>query len=265
MTGTLFDQASVLDPDSLLKSAGKSDASPDVESTATTSSALTNELRPATRLLEYGAGSLSSAELACVLMGSNEAEVMKQANELVSNLGGIAGLRSACYEDLAGSKDSRGSKGSGLTKARACKLLAAVELGERIAQARTPKPERINKPADVHRLLESGLGDLMQEHLVALLLDTKNGVLASPTITIGTVDTSLVHAREIFRPAIKAAATSVILAHNHPSGDTKPSPNDVHVTRKIVEAGRAIDISLLDHVIVSREGFSSMNELGMLG
>lgn len=263
MTGTLFDQAQVLDPDSLLNSAEESPGS----SSARTSTSLSKELapelapelKPATRLLEHGAQTLSSAELACILMGSNEAEVMKKANELVLDLGGIAGLRSASYDDLAG------SEGAGLTKARACKLLAAVELGTRIAQARTPRPEQISKPGDVHRLLESRLGDLMQEHLVALLLDTKNGVLASPTITMGTVDTSLIHAREIFRPAIKAAATNVILAHNHPSGDTKPSPNDVCMTRKIVEAGKAIDIPLLDHVIVSKDGFSSMNELGMLG
>ena len=213
------------------------------------------ELHPRERLLDAGPESLSSAELLALLLGGEPGRALHSADGVISQAGGLAGLRVASYHDLL--------HGSGLSEARAATVVAATELGKRMMSARGPKRPVISSPRDVDALLGVRMRDLDREHFVVLLLDTKNQVLGSPTISVGTLCSSLVHPREVFKPAIKASAANVILAHNHPSGSIAPSAEDRQVTNRLAQAGKHIGIEVLDHVIIG-EGYLSMKERGML-
>jgi len=138
-----------------------------------------------------------------------------------------------------------------------------VELGRRIGQVRNPERPVVSSPADVERILRGRIANLDRENFVAMLLNIKNEVVETPTISVGTLSASLVHPREVFKPAIRASAASVILAHNHPSGKVEPSREDREVTVRLAEAAKILGIELLDHVIVG-DGHFSMKEHGML-
>lgn len=221
---------------------------------------LARELKPQNRIMEDGPRALSSAELLAALMGGPDAEVVRLAGDLVNGAGGLAGLRGVSHQDLAG---AGGIMPKPLSEARAAKIIAAIELGKRMMEAEAEEPCTISSPADVHRLLAPRMRGLEHEEFVALLLDTKNHVLAKPTICVGTLDACPVHPREVFKPAIKAAAGSVIVAHNHPGGDPAPSTGDRQVTSRLKQAGETIGIELLDHVIIGACGHASLKELGM--
>ncbi|MEJ7631465.1 MAG: DNA repair protein RadC [Rubrobacteraceae bacterium] len=213
------------------------------------------ELHPRERLLDAGPESLSSAELLALLLGGEPGRALHSAGGVISRAGGLAGLRASSYHDLL--------HGSGLSEARAATVIAATELGKRMMSARGPKRPIISSPRDVDALLGVRMRDFDREHFVVLLLDTKNQVLGSPTVSVGTLCSSLVHPREVFKPAIKISAASVILAHNHPSGSIVPSAEDRQVTNRLAQAGKHIGIEILDHVIFG-EGCLSMKERGML-
>ena len=138
-----------------------------------------------------------------------------------------------------------------------------MELGRRIGQVRNPERPVVSSPADVERILRGRIANLDRENFVAMLLNIKNEVVETPTISVGTLSASLVHPREVFKPAIRASAASVILAHNHPSGKVEPSREDREVTVRLAEAAKILGIELLDHVIVG-DGHFSMKEHGML-
>ena len=148
-------------------------------------------------------------------------------------------------------------------QAKACIILAAVEFGKRLGRVRNPGRAVISSPADVEGLLRGRIANLDRENFVAVLLNTKNEVVEYPTISVGTLSSSLVHPREVFKPAIRASAAGVVLAHNHPSGKVEPSREDRDVTRRLVEASEIIGIEVLDHVILG-DGYFSMKEHGML-
>lgn len=250
--------------------------------------ALADELRPRERLLYSGAGALSAAELLALVLGGEARGSLDLAADVISQSGGLAGLRAASYHDLVspGAASPEGaspesaspesappegappdgalSERASLTEVRTCKVLAAIELGKRMMSARGPDRAVISSPADLHAFLEGCLRDLDREHLVAVLLDSKNQVLAAPTVSVGTLASSPVHPREVFKPAIKASAASVILAHNHPSGQRKPSATDREVTQRLRRAGEEIGIEVLDHVIFGADGYTSLKESGML-
>ena len=152
---------------------------------------------------------------------------------------------------------------NGIGEAKACVILAAVELGRRIGQVRNPGRPMISSPTDVDRLLRGRITNLDRENFVVVLLNIKNEVIGAPTVSVGTLSTSLVHPREVFKPAIRASAASVILAHNHPSGKVEPSREDREVTRRLREAAGILEIEVLDHVIMG-DGYYSMKEHGML-
>ena len=213
------------------------------------------ELHPRERLLDAGPEALSSAELLALLLGGEPARALKLAADVISGAGGLAGLRAASCDDLREARD--------LSEARAATVIAATELGKRMMSARGPERPIISSPRDVAALLGVRMRDLDREHFVVLLLDTKNQVLGSPTISVGTLSSSLVHPREVFKPAIKLSAASVILAHNHPSRSLEPSAEDRQVTNRLVQAGKHIGMEVLDHVIFG-EGYLSMKERGML-
>ncbi|MGI8867177.1 MAG: JAB domain-containing protein [Rubrobacteraceae bacterium] len=141
--------------------------------------------------------------------------------------------------------------------------MAAVEFGKRLGRVRNPGRPMISSPADVDGLLRGRIANLDRENFVVVLLNTKNEVLESPTVSVGTLSSTLVHPREVFRPAIRASAASVVLAHNHPSGKMEPSREDREVTSRIGEAAKILGIEVLDHVILG-DGYFSMKEHDLL-
>ena len=215
------------------------------------------ELRPRERLLEAGPSVLSDGELLGVLLGigSREKTAVELAQTVISEAGGLHGLYEVSVHELVEIK--------GVGEAKACIILAAVELGRRIGQVRNPGRPMVSSPADVDRLLRGRIANLDRENFVVVLLNTKNEVIETPLVSVGTLSASLVHPREVFKPAIRASAASVILAHNHPSGKTEPSREDREVTRRLGEAAEVLGIEVLDHVIVG-DGYFSMKEHGML-
>lgn len=216
---------------------------------------LAPELRPRRRLLDAGPEALSGSELLALVLGGEPTRALKLAGDVISRAGGLAGLRGSSYHDLLGE--------CGLSESRAATVAAAVELGKRMASARGPERYVISSAADVDALLGPGLRDLDRERLVIVLLDTKNHILATHTVSVGTLSSSLVHAREVFKPTIKASAASVILAHNHPSQKLDPSREDREITQRLVRAGEHIGIEVLDHVIFG-DGYLSLKERGLL-
>ncbi|HZC19248.1 MAG TPA: DNA repair protein RadC [Rubrobacteraceae bacterium] len=215
------------------------------------------ELRPRERLLEAGPSALSDGELLGLLfgIGSREKTAVELAQAVISEAGGLRGLYDVSVHELV--------KVKGIGEAKACIILAAVELGRRIGQVRNRGRPVVSSPADVDRLLRGRIANLDRENFVAVLLNTKNEVIEAPLVSVGTLSASLVHPREVFKPAIRASAASVILAHNHPSGKVEPSREDREVTRRLAGAAEILGIEVLDHVIVG-DGYFSMKEHRML-
>jgi DNA repair protein RadC len=215
------------------------------------------ELRPRERLLAGGPEALSNAELLGLLfgIGSREKTAVELAQQVISESGGLHGLYRVSVHDL--------TKIAGIGEAKACIILAAVELGKRAAQVRNPVRPVVSSPADVHELLRGKIASSDRENFIAVLLNTKNEVIGNPVISVGTLSEALVHPREVFKPAVQASAASVILAHNHPSGKVEPSRQDREVTHRLTEASRILGIEMLDHVIIG-DGYFSMKENGML-
>lgn len=215
------------------------------------------ELRPRERLLAAGPGALSDGELLGLLfgIGNRKKTAVELAGEVISEAGSLHGLYDVSAHELM--------EVNGIGEAKACIILAAVELGRRIGQVRNPGRPVVSSPADVDRLLRGRIANLDRENFVAVLLNTKNEVIESPLISVGTLSSSLVHPREVFKPAVRASAASVVLAHNHPSGKVEPSREDREVTRRLVGAAEILGIEVLDHVIVG-DGHFSMKEHGVL-
>jgi DNA repair protein RadC len=215
------------------------------------------ELRPRERLLAEGPEALSSAELLGILLGigTKERTAVELAQQVISESGGLFALHGVGVHDLQGVH--------GIGEAKACIILAAVEFGKRLGRVRNPGRPVISSPEDVDGLLRGRIANLDRENFVVVLLNTKNEVLGFPTVSVGTLSASLVHPREVFKPAIRASAAGIVLAHNHPSGRVGPSREDREVTRRLKEASEIIGIEVLDHVILGA-GYFSMKEHGIL-
>ncbi len=213
--------------------------------------------RPRERLLHYGPGALSNAELLAIILrtGTRDENVIRVAQRLLANFGGLTGLAKANTPELTAEK--------GLGPAKTAQLKAALEMGKRLLLESPDERPQIRSPADAANLVMSEMSLLDQEHLCTMLLDTKNRVLSTPTIYVGSLNTSLIRVGELFRHAIRANCASLIVLHNHPSGDPTPSPEDVAVTRQIVEAGRLLDVEVLDHLVIGRQRFVSLKERGL--
>ena len=151
----------------------------------------------------------------------------------------------------------------GIGEARTSQLKAALELGKRLLSTSDEQRVTIHSPQDVANLLMAEMAFLDQEHLRILLLNTKNQVLGISEVYKGNVNSSVIRAGEVFQEAVRSNCPSVIVVHNHPSGDPTPSQEDVQVTRQLVEAGRLLDIELLDHMVIGRQGFVSLKEKGL--
>jgi DNA repair protein RadC len=213
--------------------------------------------RPRERLVQVGERSLAASELLAIVLrtGVGGENVIRLAERTLAHFGGLPGLARASITELKSVK--------GIGAAKAVEIKASLELGRRLI-ATTPQDRPIvSSPADAANLLMTEMSLLEQEHLRLILLDTRNHVLSTPTIYVGSLNTSVVRVGELFRAAIKENAAAMIVAHNHPSGDPAPSPEDVRVTGQIVKAGQLLDIDVLDHIIIGRQKFVSLKERGL--
>lgn len=215
------------------------------------------EHRPRERLLRVGAQAVSTAELLAIVIrtGVGGENVLRLAERMLATFRDLPGIARASINELQTVK--------GIGPAKAVEIKAALEIGRRLMATAPQDRLRVTSPADAANLLMSEMALLEQEHLRVILLDTRNRVLKTPTIYIGSLNTSVVRIGELFRAAIKENAAALIVAHNHPSGDPSPSPEDVNVTRQLVRAGKLLDIDVLDHIVIGRQRFVSLKERGL--
>ena len=211
--------------------------------------------RPRERLLSQGASALTTAELFAIILrtGTSSENVTRLAERLLLTFGGIAGLDRASTAELC--------RQHGVGEAKAAQLKAALELGRRLRQELPDERPQIRSPLDVKDLLLLEMAPLEQEHLRVLLLDTRNRVIGRPIeVYRGTLNSSQVRVAEIFREAVRHNCAALIVVHNHPSGDPSPSREDVHVTESIVQAGKLLEIEVLDHVVLAGRTYVSLKE-----
>jgi len=212
-------------------------------------------LLPRDKLIRFGAGGLSQTELLAVLLGTGTKgrSVLRIAEDLVGRHGG-AGLAGLSLDDWSSQR--------GVGRVKAAQMLAAFELGRRLLAPAAEEP-RVSSPAEAYALVRD-LKRARKEHLVSLYLDSQNRLICRETVSIGSLNTTRTHPREVLQPAIVNSALAFILVHNHPSGSLDPSRDDVEFTRTMARAGDLMGISLYDHIIVSRRGFVSLKERGLL-
>jgi DNA repair protein RadC len=218
---------------------------------------LATEERPRERLIHLGPQALAAAELLAILLrvgvpGENSVQV---GQRLLKDFGGISGLQRAPLEELCNQR--------GIGEAKAAQIKAAIELGRRLALESPEERLAVNSPADAAALVAYEMSALEQEHLRVILLDTRNRVLEIVEIYKGSVNSSQIHVGEIFKAAIRRNAPALIVVHNHPSGDPTPSPDDVVVTRAIVQAGKLLDVDVLDHMVIGQGRWVSLKERGL--
>jgi DNA repair protein radc len=216
------------------------------------------EDRPRERMMIDGAEALSDAELLAILLrtGTRNESAINLAARILRECGGLRQLVDMSIAELTNIR--------GVGPAKAVQLRAGIELGRRLARRAASDRPVIRKPEDAAKLVMEDLRSELKEHFVCLFLNTKNQVLARETLSVGTLNASLVHPREVFRPAIKRGSASIICLHNHPSGDPTPSPEDISLTRRLHEAGSLIGIDVLDHIVIGDGRFVSLKEQGYL-
>lgn len=205
--------------------------------------------RPREKLEKYGAGKLSDAELLAIIlgMGIKGVNVVELSKNILKKFG--ANLAEVTTADL--------KQVSGLGSAKACEIVACFELGKRVLQH---KPAALLlTPQDVWQELKD-IRAHKKEHFVVFYLDSRSQEIKREIISLGTLNASLVHPREVFEPAVRHLCAQIIIAHNHPSGNAEPSPDDIDITKRLVEAGKILGIEVVDHVIVTKEGFISLKE-----
>jgi DNA repair protein RadC len=215
--------------------------------------------QPRERLESVGAEALSDAELLALLLrtGSSGEDAREVAVRLLTRCRGLAGLARAGARELGGIH--------GIGPAKSASLRAAIELARRLATRRLTAGSAIRGPDDVYRHFHPVLRDAVHERFIVVLLDGRHRVLRHEVVSQGTLTASLVHPREVFRPALREAAAALVLVHNHPSGDPTPSREDREVTERLARAGEILGIRVLDHVIVAERGYCSLREEGVAG
>jgi DNA repair protein RadC len=214
--------------------------------------------RPRERMLQFGAQALSNAELLAILLrtGTFSESAVRLAERLLAECGGLRGLVDMSKDQLTQIK--------GIGDAKALQIQAGIELGRRLARTALGEKVTIRTPQDVAGLMTEELRYLQKEHFVCLFLNTKNHVVAKETLSIGSLNSSIVHPREVFRAAIQRSCASIICVHNHPSGDPTPSREDIDITNRLAEAGSIIGIEVLDHIIIGDRHYISLKEQGFM-
>ncbi|WP_238652089.1 RadC family protein [Paenibacillus piscarius] len=219
---------------------------------------LPHEERPRERMMHYGAESLSQAELLAILLrtGAQSESAIHIAQRLLNIAGGLRGLADLSIEELTTIK--------GIGPAKAVQLKAGIELGRRMANSRLTEAVVIRSPQDAAEILTEQLRYLQKEHFICLFLNTKNHVIAQETLSMGSLNASIVHPREVFRAAMKCSSAAIICAHNHPSGDPTPSPEDISLTSRLVQAGEIVGIDVLDHLVIGDSSYVSLKQKGYM-
>ncbi|MDO5707416.1 MAG: DNA repair protein RadC [Andreesenia angusta] len=214
--------------------------------------------RPRERLLSNGAGTLSAAELLAIIIktGSKEDSAIGLANRLLSKTTkGIEDIADMSIEELKEVK--------GIGDAKAAQIIASLELGRRANSARFKKM-KITNPTDLSDYFINEMAYLKREYFNIVMLDNKNFIIEIHTVSIGSLNSTIVHPREVYKNAIRRSSASIILVHNHPSGDTNPSKEDIAITERLVECGNILGIKVLDHIIVGENGYFSFKEQNLI-
>ncbi len=218
---------------------------------------LPKEERPRERLAKFGEQALSAQELLQVILGRGIAgeSVAVTAQKLLTQFGSLQKLAEASIEELSAIK--------GIGPAKAAQIKAVFEISRRLStQIPSYKSKELTNPEKVYQLIKSKLKDYHKEYFYIIILNSRNYSVAE--VSVGSLNASIVHPREVFSEAIKNKAASVIFAHNHPSGDPEPSEDDLIITKRLVEVGKIIGIEVTDHIIVTKNGFLSFKEKGIL-
>jgi DNA repair protein RadC len=213
--------------------------------------------RPRERLAKLGAQALSQAELLAILLrvGAPGENAVQVGQRLLRDLGGLAGIHRASYDEVCSQY--------GIGPAKAAQIKAAIELGRRLAVAAPEERPTVNSPEDAATLVQYEMGALESEELRVILLDVRNRVLDVVVVYRGSTTSAQVRVGELFKAAVRRNAAAIIVIHNHPSGDPSPSPEDVALTRAIVQAGKMLDVGVLDHLVIGRGRYVSLKERGL--
>lgn len=210
--------------------------------------------RPRERLAKLGAQALSSAELLAILLrvGVQGESAVQVGQRLLKNWEGLRGLHRASFRELCSEH--------GIGEAKTAQIKAAIELGRRLALENPEERPTINSPADAAALVQYEMGALEKEEMRAILLNTRNGVLDIITVAHGSLNAAQIRVAEVFTPAVRRNAAALIVIHNHPSGDPTPSPEDIAITRALIEAGQLLNIEVLDHLVIGAGKHISLKE-----
>jgi DNA repair protein RadC len=210
--------------------------------------------RPREKLERVGAGGLGDNELLAIILGQGvpRTSALELANAVLAAVGGLHGLARATSDDLR--------RVPGIGDARAAQLIAAVEAGRRTLFRGRRERVQIRSARDAAELLVPEFGSRPVEQFGVMLLDTKHRVLRTTLLSVGTLDASIVHPREVFRAAASGGASAIVVFHNHPSGDPTPSGDDIALTKRLINAGELMGITVLDHLIVAENAFASLRE-----
>ncbi len=221
---------------------------------------LPKEDRPREKLIGRGAAALSDTELLAILLrtGTSSVSVLHLAEEVLAKYRdkGLVAIMNMSPQEIA--------TVHGVGLAKAATIVAAVELGRRLSTRAAQKTEKIEGPEDAARYMMPMLRYEQKEHFLVMLLDVRNRVIATSTISVGGLTSSIAHPREVFREAIRHSAAALILVHNHPSGDPSPSREDIQLTRQMMKAGEVMGIPVLDHIILANDDFLSIKEANCL-
>ncbi|TCO79987.1 DNA replication and repair protein RadC [Marinisporobacter balticus] len=215
--------------------------------------------RPREKLIKFGVSVLSNAELLAILIrtGTKETSAIELAQKILSiSHSGLRYLADCTIEELSEIK--------GIAKVKACQIVAAIELGKRLAMSNSKAKLNIRSSRDVANVFMEEMRYYKKEYFKSILLNTKNEIIITENISIGSLNSSLVHPREVFVSAIRKSASSIILIHNHPSGNPDPSNEDIKITKRLIEAGKIIGIEILDHIIIGDGNYLSLKEISII-
>ena len=215
--------------------------------------------RPLEKLLSLGAESLSNSELLAIILrcGVRGENVLSLSQRILSELQGLDGIMNASYDEITSI--------NGIKKVKASQILAMAEIFRRFNTLKSNRNEiKISTPKDIYEMLMNEMSNLNQEVLKLVVLNTKNKVIRVKDVFKGSLNSSIVHPREIYSEAVKYGGASIIICHNHPSGDSTPSKEDINTTTRIKECGKIIGIELLDHIIIGNNEYTSLKEKGII-
>lgn len=214
--------------------------------------------RPREKLFRYGAEALNNSELLAIILrtGSSDENIINLSSRILAETGGLNGLLTTCSEDLF--------KLNGIGAAKAAQLLALGEILSRFRTFRSGDSYKISQPKDAADLVMENMRYLKQEYLKVIMLNTKNVVISVKDISMGSLNSSVVHPREVFNEAVKKSCASIIISHNHPSGDPTPSSEDINLTHRLSECGKLLGIDLIDHIIIGDGIYISLKEKGIV-